>query len=191
MSLASLASCSNDGGDGDEMSGDDDDTAADDAAPDDTAPDDDASDDDTSPDDVPASGHCTPGEPMNEGRAYGSGALSNCPDYDVATVGGGVSPDAFGVRSIRLDTPIGPGDVLAFSADMQGAIVPFEMELWGTDESCGAGLELLASAPLTDGMRCMEARPANGAYPNLLWVWPSGSLHGDVTICPAGACPAP
>jgi hypothetical protein len=91
------------------------------------------------------------------------------------------------VRGVNLEEPVGPGGVFAFSATMR-AELGAKMELWGTDEPCGPGLELLATSEMGLGIRCMEVRPKQGTYPNLLWVWFGGGSHDDATLCTDGAC---
>jgi hypothetical protein len=124
--------------------------------------------------------HCAPGDTYGV-IAY-AGLLSNC-----GTIGGEVGDDQFVGRSINLEAPIGPGDTYAFSVEMQTAF-PDKMEFWGANEECGDGLELLATAVMGEGVRCVEFAPQNGAYTHVSWVWFGGGAHTDVTFCPEGTC---
>ena len=134
------------------------------------------------------SGHCSPALGTYWGPdAYAMGPLANCSDYDPAVVGGGIDPAGGSVRDIALAAPIGPQDTYAFSADLETTLTGW-MELWGATEQCGAGLELLATSDMGDAIRCMEARPAEGTYSHLLWVWHGAGSHYDVTVCPDGYC---
>jgi len=125
---------------------------------------------------IPAEEHCTPGTTYGL-ELYPAGYLANC----------GVDAEDHDLRSIQLDEPIGPGDVYAFSADMYSTGSQ-KMELWGATEECGEPKELLAEDVMAAGVRCMEVRPAEGTYTNLIWIWYGGGNHNDVTMCPGGSC---
>lgn len=130
---------------------------------------------------TPAGAHCAPGETQDI-YAY-LGTLSNC-----RRVIGGVGDDYDSARGITLEAPIGPGDVHAFSADMGPLIGTRTMEFWGASEDCGDGLELLATAVMSGGIRCVEFAPQNGTYSHVTWLWNGNGSHGDVTLCPEGSC---
>jgi hypothetical protein len=129
---------------------------------------------------IPEDMHCSPGDTY--GAIAYAGLLSNC-----GTIGGEVGEDQDYGRSINLDAPIGPGDTYAFSVDMQSSFAE-KMEFWGATEECGDGLELLATAVMGEGIRCVEFKPQEGTYTHVSWVWFSGGAHGDATFCPEGTC---
>jgi hypothetical protein len=114
--------------------------------------------------------HCTPGVKLI--NPYPA-PMSNCPE--------------FAVRNIALSNPIGPGDTLAFSAEL-ATTLDGTMELWGASEKCGTKLELLATGPLGVGTRCVEVAPKQGTYPHLIWVWHGGGMHAAITLCRSGSC---
>lgn len=122
--------------------------------------------------------HCSPGTQKQMAFAY--------PPLKTCRILG----DGGGDRTLALETPIGPGDTYAFSANMGGSNPSgtLTMEVWGTDQECGEGIELLATDALGPGIRCLEVSPQNGTYSHLLWIWSGSAGHDEVTFCPQGSC---
>jgi hypothetical protein len=118
--------------------------------------------------------HCAPG--------YTDGVIAHC-----GRIGGEVGVDQDFGRSINLEAPIGPGDTYAFSVEMR-TDSPDKMEFWGANEECGDGLELLATAVMGTGTRCVEFKPQEGTYTHVSWVWFGTGARDTVTFCPEGTC---
>jgi hypothetical protein len=140
----------------------------------------------TSPDSA-AKGHCAE-EPIPLVFAY-PGPLLNCQDYDPSADGGQISESATYFRAIVLDEPLSPGDSFAFTVQMDGTTAG-TMELWGTDALCGPGLELIASAPMGQALRCLGGTIQEGPYESFIWAWFGAGTHDDIAVCPNATCPA-
>jgi hypothetical protein len=94
-----------------------------------------------------------------------------------------------GFRDLTLpDGPVGPGQVYAFSAEMNAAAGTFE--LYGATEKCGKALELLDTVTIDGpGILCHQVSPKDGTYSHLIWVWRVAVEQGATTFCMGGMCP--
>jgi hypothetical protein len=132
--------------------------------------------------------HCSPGKTYENFRAYedAGGPISNCYGYDPTGVGQPADAE-ISVRSIALADPLAAGSEMAFSIEWiaGGASI----EYWGTNESCGAGVERLSSATsLAPNITC-STWEGTAEFNHVLMVWvQGGGQHGDVTLCAAGSC---
>jgi hypothetical protein len=132
-------------------------------------------------------GHCAE-ETIPLVSAY-PGPLLNCQDYDPSADGGQISQDATYFRAVVLDEPVSAGDSFAFTVQMDGTTAG-TMELWATDSLCGPGLELIASAPMGQALRCLGGTILGGPYDSFVWAWFGAGTHDEVAVCPNASCPA-
>ncbi len=176
------------GGQGDDAS----DTSAADAA--------DASTGDGAVSDVPAPTGCSPGTAVSwEQRAVCNWLNYVAPDAGTLSFPASSSATEPMVNSVPLPVPMQAGQAYAFSVRFRRSGWEGSIELWGTDRSCGPGLERLLAEPfpppLTHTVYCTNAAPM-ASYSEVLIVYrytndPSSaaSTIDPVMACPQGTCP--
>lgn len=133
--------------------------------------------------------HCTPGEPK---ATYPSADVVPCyGDYYTHHL---PNPYDINLRDFHLATPAAAGEPFAFSTRTMGS-GPFEIEVWGANEECGAAEELLWTGPMVTGIQCGEFTPTK-TYTHLLYVYRqmyNQSSYAfsmpELALCPSGSCP--
>jgi hypothetical protein len=135
----------------------------------------------------PVGAHCSPGEFYEGVFAYkdGGGPMSNCHNgYDFSQFEPGSD---LSLRDIELETPLLPGQKMAFSIGFSVGGPP--LEFWGSTEECGPALEQLAAVDaIVEGITCVELS-GTAAYSHVLMLWRGGGMQDSATICPTGTCP--
>lgn len=134
--------------------------------------------------------HCTPGEPK---PTYPSADVVPCyGDYYTHRL---PNPYDISLRDFHLKTPATQGQPFAFSTNTAGS-GPFEIEIWGANEECGAAEELLWTGPMVTGIQCGEFTPTK-TYTHLLYVYRkmyNKSMYAfsmpELALCPSGSCPS-
>jgi hypothetical protein len=122
-------------------------------------------------------------------RAYveAGGPISNCQGYDPTLIDIPASEQIY-VRSIALDPPLPAGGTMAFSIEWLAGSA--SLEFWGVSDVCGDGSERLGTGQSqAPNITCVTLSGGTMSHSNVLMVWRNGGgQHGDVTICPTGAC---
>jgi hypothetical protein len=98
------------------------------------------------------------------------------------------------INDLALSVPALAGERYSLSVNVSAEGELQTLELWGTDEKCGAARELLWWAPLSSGILCAEFVPRQ-TYTHLIYVLRRQSLSGNTTVkslemafCPEGTC---
>jgi hypothetical protein len=73
------------------------------------------------------------------------------------------------VRQLNLPTPMTAGQDYALSIEIGFAMAGMQIELWGTNSSCGMALQKLYEGPMVKGLICATLQPT-ASYPALLLV---------------------
>ncbi len=101
-----------------------------------------------------------------------------------------------GITSFRLPVPMTAGQTYSLSVTVANHNYYGEIEFWGTDSTCGPGLERLYVAPVEAKVYCADVVPSQ-SYPYVLLVqrlhWDGGGFASgsarNVLACPTGRCP--
>ena len=146
---------------------------------------------------------CSPGELLEPTFFNGDicqGPRCVCPDY--APDGGtlvyvNTVTESTSVISYQLPQPMKAGQPYVFSLNHSNSNFTGDLQLWGTDSSCGPGLEMLWTEPVTSKIFCVTMHPtADHSY--ILFVThhtgkgdasSAASNTTGQTACPTATCP--
>jgi hypothetical protein len=120
------------------------------------------------------------------GVGYAAGLLATCGGY--AFDENIPNADGTTIRSLNLEEAIQAGEPYAISMEFLFDIGV--LELWGSNEECGAGVEELYSSPgmgLAGTTFCLDIT-ATQPFSHIIMVWRMGAEHADFTFCPGGTC---
>ena len=145
---------------------------------------------------------CSPGQKLNplDRGIDCSGGFCICRGYtpDAGTLVPLQGADQLtDVISMKLVEPMKAGQRYSFSVSLANTGYTGDVELWGANAECGAGLEKLYTEPFASKVYCAEVHPA-GDYTYVLFVRQrtglgSGSFSAqtfdDFVACPTGQCP--
>jgi len=150
--------------------------------------------------DGPAATGCSPGTAVTWDKQVVCNWLNYVnPDAGTLSFPMTSSADTPMVNSVPLPVPMQAGQAYAFSVLFKRSGWEGAIEFWGTDRSCGPGLERLLAEPFpppsTPKVFCSQTTPA-ASYTEVLLVYrysndpSSGSITDDpVMACPQGTCP--
>jgi len=150
--------------------------------------------------DAPAPMACSPGTAITwEHRTVCNWFNYVSPDAGTLSFPASSNVDDPMVNSVPLPVPMTAGQAYAFSVWFRRSGWEGTIELWGTDRSCGPGLQQLLAEPFpppsTSTLFCTDTIPT-AAYTEVLIVYrysndpSSGSSTIDpVMACPQGTCP--
>jgi hypothetical protein len=101
------------------------------------------------------------------------------------------------VISMRLPQPMRAGQPYSFAVMLTNSNYTGDVELWGANSECGAGLERLVSEPFASKVYCAEVVPAQD-YTHVFFVRQytgiadgsfAGQFWDNFIACPNGSCP--
>jgi hypothetical protein len=128
------------------------------------------------------------------------GTGPNCTCYGYAPDAGTLTYDdsvaIFNVNSFLLPLPMTAGQPYAFSVVVSDNRFYGDIELWGTNATCGPGLERLYAAPLASQTYCVNVVPSQN-YPYVIFVQrlavdsgaPASESATQFMACPTDHCP--
>ena len=130
-----------------------------------------------------------------------AGTGPRCTCYGYAPDGGTLMFQAgfhmqMDITSFVLPTPMTAGQPYSLSVTVANHGYYGDIEFWGSNGTCGPGLELLYSAPLDSKIYCADVHPSQ-SYTYILYVQrlsvdsgaPAGESASHTLACPAARCP--
>lgn len=129
----------------------------------------------------------------------GTGPRCNC--YGYAPDGGSLMFQSglhmqMDITSFLLPTPMTAGQPYSLSVTVSNNGYYGDVEFWGSNATCGSGLELLYQAPLDSKVYCADVHPSQ-SYTYILFVQrlnvdsgaPAGESAHNTLACPSSRCP--
>jgi hypothetical protein len=149
---------------------------------------------------------CSPGDLLEPRYTQGFCVYGRCICQDYSPDGGTLVPisgpsASTGIISYQLPQPMKAGQPYTFSFNYSNENFTGDLELWGADAECGAGLQKLftgqLASPLVSKVFCATAHPT-ADYAYVLFV-ENHTGKGDassaasnmtgLTACPTATCP--